>query len=180
MRRGAKQISEWSQSPVIRFRRGVTEAVSATWGLIPFWFDKELAAKRYDTFNARIETIKETGSYRNITKDKRCLVPVSGFFEFTGPKGHKTRHTFSQEGGGSYLLAGLWDYNKRHDLTTFTIITTEPGDVVRPFHNRMPAIINTSEQAELYLHGREDEALALVAQSNEAGLVVDPPRPVPA
>jgi putative SOS response-associated peptidase YedK len=53
-RRRAKAVTERNQSPIIREHQGIREATEAVWGLLPTWWEKPLAEKTFDTFNAKI------------------------------------------------------------------------------------------------------------------------------
>lgn len=176
----AKAVSDWNRSPIVRERNGVREATEAVWGLVPMWWSKPLAEKAFDTFNAKVERVREAKSYRHALKSQRCLVPASWFYESTGPKGAKVKHQCSLAAGGPVLLMGLWDYNRTHDLVTFTIITTEPGPRFRRFHNRVPAIAPTADVVEAFFEGDVDQALEVASRSNDLLLAVDPSEPAQA
>jgi putative SOS response-associated peptidase YedK len=62
---------------------GRREMVSMRWGLIPRWWSKPLS-EIPATFNARVETVAEKPMYREAYRRHRCIVPVSGFYEWTG------------------------------------------------------------------------------------------------
>lgn len=177
MGRKAKGASDWNRSPIIRERNGVREAVEAVWGLVPLWWSKPLAEKAFDTFNAKVERVREAKSYRHALTDQLCLIPAACFYESTGPKGGKVRHTVSLASGVPLLLMGLWDWNRTHELLSYSIFTTAPGPQFARFHHRVPAIAPTAEVAEAFFAGDVDQALALAQRSNDELLVVDPPDP---
>ena len=165
MRKKAKAVTKWNTSLIIREQNGVREAVDAAWGLVPFWWSKPLNEKAFDTFNAKVERVKEAKSYRHAIDSQRCLVPASCFYESTGPKGSKTRHQCGIE-EQALLLLGLWDYHRHLDLTTFTILTTEPGKHFRRFHHRVAAVAPDSETVDAYFGGNVDDAIELARGSN--------------
>ena len=67
---------------------------------------KELPA----TFNARAETLAEKPMFHAAFQRRRCIIPASGFFEWTGEKVNKQPHLFKAADGSPLLaLAGLWD-----------------------------------------------------------------------
>jgi putative SOS response-associated peptidase YedK len=177
LRRRAKAVTERNQSPIIREHQGIREATEAVWGLLPTWWEKPLAEKTFDTFNAKIEQVRETQSYWHALRNQRCLVPAACFYASTGPKDAKVRHRCSVGAGGPVLLMGLWDYNWTHELLTFTILTTEPGPRFRRFHNRVPAIAPTADAVDAFLVGDVDRALDLASRSNDELIAVDPPEP---
>src|SRR5436309_2441306 len=63
---------------------------------------------------------------RHFDKSKRCLIILSGFFEFTGSKYPKAKHRFSLKGSPLMAIAGLWSEDKDGALS-FTMLTTAPG-----------------------------------------------------
>lgn len=78
------------------------------WGLVPLLWSKplnELPA----TFNARAETVAEKPMFRSAFKARRCIIPASGFYEWTAAKGAKTPHYFSAPDGRALAFAGLWE-----------------------------------------------------------------------
>jgi putative SOS response-associated peptidase YedK len=141
------------------------------WGLLPFWAKDEKSIKR--SINARAETITEKPSFHNLLKSKRCLIPADGFFEWqVTPKG-KVPHRIMLENEHIFSFAGLYD-DWLDQLTgellhTFTIITTDANDTVKPIHTRMPVILSP-EAEELWLdqHEPQDELLSLLVPFNGA------------
>lgn len=119
------------------------------WGLVPFWSkDGKIG---YSTINAKAETLTTSGLYKEAFKKRRCLVPASGFYEWM-KTGEKTRQPYSLgiKGGSIFAFAGLWDRWKDEQtgatLETYTIITTDPNELVKSekgpaIHDRMPAIL---------------------------------------
>ena len=77
---------------VLRAGPGGFELTPMRWGLIPSWWAKPLKDLP-STFNARAETLAEKPMFRAAFKSRRCIVPASGFYEWTGGKGHKFRIT---------------------------------------------------------------------------------------
>ena len=61
------------------------------WGLVPSWWKKPLR-ELPSTFNARAETVAEKPMFRAALEARRCLIPASGFYEWTGKPGAKTPH----------------------------------------------------------------------------------------
>jgi len=127
--------------PIIRDTETGPEMVLAQWGLIPAW-SKE-SRSRYSTINARVESVAEKPTYRASFKRKRCLIPADGFYEWKLIAGNKVPHHIRMKNGGVFAFAGLWDHweDDNDSLDSCVIITMPSNAVMRPIHERMPAII---------------------------------------
>ena len=115
------------------------------WGLVPFFWKKTLKDLPA-TFNARAETVTERPMFRAAFKERRCIVPASGFYEWTGEKGAKQPHFFSAADGSPVLaFAGLWehwhDVANKEDVLSCTIIVSGASAWMTPYHDRMPVIL---------------------------------------
>lgn len=142
---------------VLIFAKDPLEAMLARWGLIPSWHKGELRDWKATTFNARIEEAKDKPTFRQVWRHGRCLIPVGGFYEWTGQRGHRQPHFFSSAGNEENLfLAGL--ASRWQDLLTCTIMTREAYEDMRPIHDRMPVILNAAER-EAWLGGSDDVTL---------------------
>lgn len=112
------------------------------WGLVPFWSkDKKMMAK---CFNARSETAHEKPAFRAAFRHRRCLVPVSGFYEWKTEGKTKTPYYFTAANPGEpMVLAGLWeDWTDGHEyLRTATILTMAANGIMLPVHDRMPVVL---------------------------------------
>ena len=76
----------------------------------------------------------EGRTLRNGDSGGRCLVPVSGFYEFTGDKYPKTRWIFRDPERPFLALAGVWRRTDQGEA--FALLTAEPGPDVAPYHSR--------------------------------------------
>ena len=101
-------IAPTTQIEVIRLGLEGNELVPMRWGLVPSWWKKPLS-ELPSTFNARAETVAEKPMFRSALKSRRCIIPASGFYEWTGPRGAKTPHYFSAPSGEPLAFAGLWE-----------------------------------------------------------------------
>jgi putative SOS response-associated peptidase YedK len=117
------------------------------WGLLPGWVKDVKAAPK--PINARAETLSEKPSFRQLLSRRRCLVLADSFYEWqqtaTGTKGPKTPHRILLRNEQPFAFAGLWDEwadrSTGEVVPTFTIITTEPNELMARLHNRMPVIL---------------------------------------
>lgn len=118
------------------------------WGLIPSWAkDTAMSGK---LINARAETLDEKPSFRNAFKSRRCIVPVSGFYEWQADAEGKQPLYIHPTDAPFFTLAGLWETWKNpatgEIIPTFTIITTAANDFMRQFHERMPVILSRDDR----------------------------------
>jgi putative SOS response-associated peptidase YedK len=118
------------------------------WGLVPQLAGNKSVSERI--INVRAETILQKPVFRNALKNQRCLVPADGFYEWK-KLGKKTTipYRFIRKDKSLFAFAGIWEeYEDLNGTTlhTFSILTTEPNEVVSPIHDRMPVIL--SPQAE--------------------------------
>jgi putative SOS response-associated peptidase YedK len=114
------------------------------WGLIP-WFAKDIKVGARH-INARAETVAEKAAFKRSFENRRCLIPADGFYEWEKkPDGSKLPHFIRSGDGTPLALAGLWGSWRNEDgdrITSCTIITTTPNDLVRPIHDRMPVALD--------------------------------------
>ncbi|MFZ2511167.1 MAG: SOS response-associated peptidase [Gordonia sp. (in: high G+C Gram-positive bacteria)] len=125
------------------------------WGLIPPWTTDLGAAPLL--FNARAETVRAKPAFRAAAKNKRCLFPMDGWYEWkTGPTGANGKPTkipfyMSPEDGSRLYMGGLWSAwrspaaRAADDAAAWTssatILTTEAVGAHREIHDRMPLIM---------------------------------------
>jgi putative SOS response-associated peptidase YedK len=123
--------------------------VSFRWGLIPAWARDPAIGSRM--FNARAETIAEKPSFKRAFQKRRCLIPVDGFYEWQQAGKGKRPLCLSLKSERQFGLAGLyetWISPEKVPIHTCTIITTESNELIRPIHDRMPAIVPKDKEAE--------------------------------
>lgn len=82
-------------------------------------------------------------STRSIIKNKRCLVPADGFYEWEKKGGRKQPHYFGVKDFRPFAFAGLWQvWNKGDEpLLSCVILTTDANEMLAKIHNRMPVIV---------------------------------------
>lgn len=130
------------------------------WRLIPR-HEKSLQFK-YSTINARIETVAKAWSYRYAFRERRCLVPMAGYFEWTGKPGDKQPWFVHRPDGEPLWAAGIWE--PRHKLQSedddgsFSIITTTAVDAAGEVHERMPVFLPMA-QAETFMRESPEAAM---------------------
>ena len=112
------------------------------WGLIPSWAKSASVGNRL--INARAETVAERPSFRSALARRRCLVIADGFYEWQRVGKARRPMRVVLKSGEPFAFAGLWDswWDPAGDIVrSCTIITTEPNELLRPIHNRMPFIL---------------------------------------
>ncbi|SFA71777.1 MULTISPECIES: SOS response-associated peptidase [unclassified Bacillus (in: firmicutes)] len=115
------------------------------WGLVPSWAtDVKIG---YKMINARAEGVDIKPSFKNAFKSRRCLILADGFYEWKVTENGKQPYRFIMKNHKPFAMAGLWETWAKGDepLTTCTIITTEPNDVTRYVHDRMPVILKEED-----------------------------------
>jgi putative SOS response-associated peptidase YedK len=148
-------VAPQTMQPVVRasHETGRRELAMMRWGLIPFW--SKDAKIGYSTINARAETIATSAIYRDAAKRRRCLVPADAFYEWQKLDA-KTRQPYAiaLKDREIFAFAGLWESWKDkaagpgtepRELETYTILTTDPNELMEPFHDRMPVILDPKD-----------------------------------
>ena len=121
---------------------GAKRLVAMRWGLIPSWAADPTIGSRM--INARSESLAEKAAFKDAFKSRRCLVVADGFYEWRKEGRAKVPLFIRLKSGRPFGLGGLyetWRPPLGELLTTCTIITTEPNELLAPIHNRMPAIL---------------------------------------
>jgi len=140
------------------------------WGLVPVWAKDPAIGNKL--INARAETIAEKPSFRNAFRNRRCLVPADGFYEWK--KGTvKTPYRITLNHGEPFSMAGIWEKWVSRDgevFHSFSIITTEPNELMAPIHNRMPVIL-LPENEKRWLDDNNTEVLESILKPYPAGLM---------
>jgi putative SOS response-associated peptidase YedK len=139
----------WNVAPttqiltIVRGDDGHRHGVTARWGLVPFWA-KDIP-RNLSTINARAETITEKPTWREPLKRGRCIIPMSGWYEWTEEQGGKQPWHFTRPDGQPLSFAGLWAWNEALQLRSCAIIVCEGNDVTGLYHDRMPVILERDQ-----------------------------------
>ena len=118
------------------------ELVRLRWGLIPGWAKDPAIGNRL--INARAETAAEKPSFRTALRRRRCLVAADGFYEWQRTGSRKQPFFIHMKDDGPFAIAGVWETWEGPDhaaIESCALLTTEPNDLMRPIHNRMPVIL---------------------------------------
>ena len=95
--------------------------------------------------NTRSEQITEKPMWRSVST-QRCLIPLNGFFEWSGTKGNKTPHYIQAVNNSILFAAGFYSpLSPLDSLYSFSILTTRPNATMQNIHDRMPVFLHSSE-----------------------------------
>ena len=146
------------------------QLVQMRWGLIPSWWSKPLKEMKLATFNTRAETVATKPMFRSAFKRNRCLIPVSGYYEWQDKLSGKQPWYFTARNGSPALtIAGLWDEwqdkASGETLKSCTMIITEPNKFVAEVHDRMPVLL-AEKDYEPWLSGKAGLELLKPAAEN--------------
>ena len=141
----ADDVRVRDEVPVMVASGNVVDLVPMTWGFPP---EKP---GRPPVFNFRSDG-------RRFVQSRRCLVPASAFFEFTGTTSPKSKWRFTLDGSPVIAIAALW--REDGDRRSFTMLTTAPGPDLVPFHDRQVAVLAPKDWGHwLYLDRPEVDLL---------------------
>ena len=159
-----------SQPILALLNTNLTRLTFIQWGMVPHWAKDPSIGNRM--INARSETVAEKPAFRMPFRRKRCLILADGFYEWQKKPGQKAKQPMyiTLRSGKVFAFAGLWEEWHGADgseLTTSTILTTEPNSLLRPIHQRMPVILPPTAH-ETWLCEEDPDAL-------KAALVPYPP-----
>ena len=138
------EIFPTDKAPILIQQNGITTPQAVIWGFPGFRGTGVI-------INARAETVPEKAMFRQSLVTKRCVVPASGFFEWSH-SGPKKKYQFNLSGSGVLYMAGLYqDFNEER---RFIIITTAANPSMAEVHNRMPIVLQDAE-CDAWLRSRE-------------------------
>ena len=146
-------IAPTQSVPVIRQNRTqpLRDLSFMRWGLIPCWSKDSSGAA--SMINARSETASIKPAFADALKERRCLIPADGFYEWKRTGSSKQPFCFEVNDGELFAFAGLWDRWRDASgnwITTCSILTTTPNTVTSAVHDRMPVILK-SDSYDLWL-----------------------------
>lgn len=134
-------IAPTQEVPAILGNDGGRRLEMLRWGLIPAWADDPGIGARM--INARSETAAEKPSFRRAFRNRRCLIPADGFYEWQKAPGGKQPYHIRMRDGRPFAFAGLWESWGRdgEEIRSCTILTTTANALVGEIHDRMPVIL---------------------------------------
>jgi len=144
--------------------------VSMRWGFLPHWYKTPTDGPLL--INARAESIAEKPAFRAAARERRCLIPADGFYEWTkDAEDRRLPWYFRRPDGSPIAFAGIWQDWERNEerLTTCAIVTTEAEGRLRQIHHRVPVIVRPEHWA-LWLGEAGKGAARLMTSPDEGDL----------
>lgn len=116
--------------------------VEQCWGQVPEWAQNQPGARRL--INARSETVHEKRAFRSAFRQRRCVIPVNGWFEWRPEEGGKQPYWLRPEGAELFSLAGIWEPGSGTpgSRPTFVILTMAAATAIADIHHRQPVILD--------------------------------------
>jgi putative SOS response-associated peptidase YedK len=140
-------VTPTNRVPVILNDEGALKLDAFRWGLVPFWA-KDLKIG-YSMINARADTVTVKPAFKNAFKQRRCLIPADGFYEWKKIGSDKQPYRILMKDERIFSMAGLWEtWNspEGEKIYSCTIITTDPNDLMVDIHDRMPMILSIEDE----------------------------------
>ena len=120
------------------------------WGFIPHWFKAPNAGPLL--INARSETIATKPAFAKSARERRCLIPASGFYEWkAGPEKGKSPHWIHPPPAANLPLVAfagvwrVWESPEGERMETCAIVTTAASKPLAPIHHRLPLAVGSTD-----------------------------------
>jgi putative SOS response-associated peptidase YedK len=132
------------------------------WGLIPArWAERRPGPP---LINARAETLEHQPAFAASFRERRCLIPADGFYEWRDGESGKAPVWISLADGGLFAFAGIWAARPSRDgdgaLHSCAIVTCAPNELIRPIHDRMPVVLMPDAETRWLEPGAGEEEMA--------------------
>ena len=144
----------------VRERAEEREIGKLRWGLVPGKWAAE--RKGRPLINARAETIATQPAFRDAFRERRCLIPADGFYEWRRDETGKVPVWVHRPDEELFAFAGVWARYEPRDaepVVSCAIVTTAPNDLLRPIHDRMPVILPREAEAPWLAEGASEKEL---------------------
>ena len=125
---------------------GVRRLRAMRWGFLPVWYKTPTDGPLI--INARADTVATKPAFRDAVRSRRCLIPASGFYEWTEGAGKARLPWYiTRTDGAPMAFAGLWQDWERggQSLTTCAIVSTDAGPDMARLHHREPVTVNPAD-----------------------------------
>ena len=137
-------------TPVLCVEDNTLKFIEMRWGLVPAWAKTVKDADKYSMINAKSEEISAKRSYKKPFERQRCIIPLSGFFEWKRNDKVKVPFAIKLKNEEIMSVGGIWEKWKGDNadipLYSFSIITMPANSFMNKIHDRMPLILNRKEE----------------------------------
>ena len=156
------QIYPTNEVGVVFRANGTNELAQMTWG-----FERPFTKKPLINFRGYEAWEKRTWS--KALRERRCIVPASGFFEWNEnqPKGKRDRYRINPLHDDSLALGGVYEINSEIGEMFFAIATTDPNKQMAKIHHRMPVILDNDEFNLWFESNNRDVVDYMMGAANE-------------
>jgi putative SOS response-associated peptidase YedK len=128
--------------PVVTADGGARRLRTMRWGFLPSWYKTPTDGPLI--INARSDTIAVKPAFREAVRSRRCIIPASGFYEWSaGPGNTRLPWYFTRRDGAPMALAAIWQ--PWRDIDTCAFVTTEGGDAMAGVHDREPVVLERQD-----------------------------------
>jgi putative SOS response-associated peptidase YedK len=158
----------------VRLFDGSRDLGRLRWGLVPGRWAEEQSGR--PLINARVETLATQSAFAESFRERRCLIPADGFYEWLTDERGKRPVWLSRPDGDLFAFAGVWAELRRKGsddvLHSCAIVTCPPNGLIGPIHDRMPVILDRgAESSWLDPDGSAEELLELLVPAPDDALV---------
>ena len=156
---------------------GSREARALRWGLVPAWSNGPRDGRAPNLINARAETAASKPAFRSAFRERRCLVPADGFYEWATRGDFRQPYWIAPSEGGPIAFAGLWESwrdERGETLGSCAILTCEALGAIRALHPRSPVRLEPEAWSEWLAPGLEPDAAQALLAPRDADWVFHP------
>ena len=132
-------------SPVLRLVEGERQFDQMRWQIVPNW--EPTFSTKFTTINAKSETVFDSPLFGELISGQRCIVPISGFYEWKIDGQRKRPFKIHLQSNAIMSVAGIWDTWRPGtplERRSFSILTTAANRFMRAIHDRMPVILDNA------------------------------------
>lgn len=125
---------------------GQRRLVAMRWGFLPHWYKTENGGPLL--INARAETLAEKPAFKAACRERRCLIPATGFYEWTkDAEGNRLPWYIFPTDAEILAFAGVWQDWEQAGVAhrTCAIVTTAANDTMSAIHHRQPVTLRAED-----------------------------------
>jgi putative SOS response-associated peptidase YedK len=144
--------------------RASRQLVPLRWGLVPSWADDLSIGNRL--LNARSETVAAKPAFRSAFRQRRCLIPADGFYEWQASAGKKQPYLIALQERQPFAIAGLWETWDRSGqvVESCTLLTTSANELVGRLHGTMTVMVRGASHVILLWRKRRTRHVGAAGQ----------------